>query len=153
MDELKDKAAYYRIGLETGVFTITEVIKWADSEITKSESPDELLIDISLMEDANPHDVLSKLKELSISANNLNALRKILSKMYPILKSKPHYSPSFARRLYQIFIEFNYNIPDDLNHIGMFDDEYSLALQGIYDTERNESDRFLEFLKPFYKKK
>ncbi len=149
MENLNQKAAFYQIGLQIGVHTITDVIKWVDTEISKSDSPNELLLELSLMKDSNIHDVLHKLNKLSSSSDTIKALCFVLAAMYPVLKSNAEYGPIFARGLEQMCIELNYNVPDDLSPMYGISDEYSLAKQGTYGTEEEVYKGFLNFLEPF----
>jgi len=152
MYKLNEKAAFFRIGLQVGVFTVDAVIDWIDSEIASAESPQDLLLDLTLMKASNPKDVLSKLQRLSSGADNMLALRRVLGEMYPLLQSNSKYGPTFAKGLYEIFVEFDYDVPEDLTAICAIDDDYSMAIQGTFGTEKAANEGFLDFLEPFFDK-
>jgi len=152
MYKLNEKAAIFRIGLQVGVYTVDDVIEWVDAEISRVETPDDLLLDLTLMKASNPSDVLSKLRALSSNADNMLALRRVLGEMYPLLRSNSQYGPTFAKGLYELFVEFDYDVPEDLTAICALDDDYSMAIQGAVGTEKAVNDGFLNFLEPFFNK-
>ena len=132
MGNITKSAAYYRLGLQLGVHRVADVIAWADSQIANSDSPPTSLIDIALMKNANPIDVMGKLKELSGYVSSLDVIDMVLGAANLVLKEDPSFGPALARGLYDFFVECEYNIPEHLQDIAGFDDEYALAAQGTY---------------------
>ena len=149
MDSMEQKAAYLRVGLRLGVHTVSDVIRWVDSEIECVEEPPITLIELSLMGKANPHEVLEMLYELSAGVSTFNVLRKILGQAHRELVEHPRLGPIFARGLCQIYVESGYEVPDDLRPIGCFKDRFDLARQGTYGTEADVFEDLLKFTAGF----
>jgi len=158
LDDIKEKAEYFKIGLMLGVHTVLDVVRWADSEIERSGKPLYFFIELSLMEHSGPKDVRSKLNEFERSLDKSRVLRKILPKllgrMYGVLSQHPEKGPLFANNLYQLYLELDQEfghagLPEELYPMLALDDQYLLARQGIDGTEHQVLWSFLAFLKPY----
>jgi len=158
LDDTKERAEYFRFGLMLGVHTVSDVVRWADSEIKRQVKPPYIFIELSLMEHSSPKDVRTKLNKFPGSVDKSKILRKILPKllghMYFLLSHHPEYGPTLANNLYQIYVELDqelgyFSLPQELYPMLALDDQYSLAQQGTYGTEQEVLQDFLAFLKPY----
>ena len=158
LDDIKEKAEFFRIGLILGVHTVSDVVEWADSEIQHQDKPPNIFIELSLMGNSGSADVRTKLNEFPGTVDKSKVLHKILSKllepMYHELAQHPEYGPTLAERLYKIYLaleqEFgHFNVPRDLYPMLVLNDQYRLAQQGTYGTEQGVLQDFLTFLKPY----
>jgi hypothetical protein len=64
MVNIKITAEVFRIGLQIGLFSKTEVIKWADHTIETLDSPSNEIIEVSLSSNDKLVDIVSKLKNI-----------------------------------------------------------------------------------------
>ena len=151
MDSMKAQTAYLRVALQLGVHTVKEVIHWSDTEIARLEEPPLALIDLALLEKANPLDVLSKLSELSAGIPALSVLREVLGQAHEELLRQPSLGPILARGLYQIFVESGYKVPEDLAPMITFEDRYDLAREGTHGTEEDVLRDLIELTAEFKK--
>ncbi len=145
MEAMKAQAAYLRVALQLGVHTVSDVIRWADTEIARLEEPPFALIELALLENGNPLDVMSKLHELSAGRSALSVLRRVLGQAHEELVRHRESGPNLAHGLYQIYVESGYQVPDDLALMIGFDDRFALARQGIYETEEEVLRDLIEF--------
>ncbi len=76
-----DYADYYRIALLIGCETIDEVIRWADSEIARVESPPVSLIEVSLGRSKPITELANLLSILVEDPNDDSALFAVLHKI------------------------------------------------------------------------
>lgn len=149
MEAMKAQAAYFRVALQLGVCTVGDVIRWSDAEIARLEEPPFALIELALLENRNPLDVMSKLYELSGGRSALSVLRRVLGQARGELVRHPELGPILARGLYQIYVESGYRVPEDLARMAGFEDRFALAQQGIYETEEEVLRDLIEFTGEF----
>lgn len=152
MEAMKAQAAYLRVALQLRVHTVSDVIRWADTEIARLEEPPFALIELALLGDGNPLDVVSKLYELSAGAPALSVLPRVLGQAHEQLVRHPELGPILARDLYQIYVESGYQIPDDLAPMIGFDDRFALAREGTYETEEQVLRDLIEFTRKYQQK-
>ena len=157
LNDIKEKAEYFRLGLMLGVYTVSDVVRWADSEIQRQDKLPYIFIKLSLMERSGPKDVRAKLNEFPGCVDKFKVLRKILPKllgpMYLQLSHHPEYGPTLANNLYQVYLELDqefghFSLPEDLYPMLVLDDQYLYAQQGT-GTEQEVLQDFLVFLKPY----
>ena len=146
---MKREAATLRVGLQLGLVSVREVVGWADEQIAATDTPPEALLDLALMAHANHLDVLSRLRGLSTTVPSLDVLPRALKTGLHRLREDPSLGPVVARGLYQLFVEANYEVPDELRQIGQFEDAYALAKQGSYGTEEGVFRELLTFASRF----
>ena len=107
------------------------------------------LLDLSLMRDANPIDVMHKLCELADPVSALDVADTVLADAHAALLEDSAFGRSLAKSLYFFWVESGY--PDELNECAAFDDEYALADQGIGSVE-DALSHLLEFTGSFASK-
>jgi hypothetical protein len=145
MEAMRAQAAYLRVALRLGIHTVSDVIRWSDTEIARLDEPPFALIELALLENGNPLDVMSKLHELSAGVPALCVLRRVLGQAHEGLVRHPELGPIVAQGLYQIYVESGYQVPDDLAPMIGFDDRFALAQQGIGETEEEVLRDLIEF--------
>jgi len=123
MKEYKERAEYYRIGLLTGLLHVADVIAWADREVARAEQPIYILIELSLMEGAMPHDICSKLREFPGEVDKFRIIRNVLVDMYSSLKVNSTLGDVFARGLNQLWADCDYEVPEELEPISWLDEQ------------------------------
>jgi hypothetical protein len=146
---MEREAATLRIGLQLGLVSVQDIVRWADEQITATATPPEALLDLALMAHATRLDVLAKLRALSPRVPWLDVLPRTLGTGVHRLREDPSLGPIVARGLYQLFVEANYEVPDELSPIGRFDDGYALAKQGSYGTEEGVFQELVAFASRF----
>ena len=138
----REKAAQLRLSLQLGVTTVSDIVKWADSQIVSLDQPEIPMLDLSLMEDAHPIDVMDKLGELADPITPLDVVATVLADAHTALLEDSGFGRSLAKGLYHFWVESGY--PTELNECVAFDDEYALADQGI-GTAEGALKRLLDF--------
>ncbi len=136
------KAACLRLSLQLEVTTVSEVVQWADSQIVFHDQPVIQLLDLSLMEDANPIDVMDKLGELADPITPIDVVDAVLADAHAVLLEDVTFGRTLAKGLYYFWVEAGY--PKELDECAGLDDGYALADQGIW-TEKAALSRLLDF--------
>ena len=142
MYEEAKQAAYYRLALQLGTTPVSDVVRWVDSRIIAEDQPAETLLDLSLVCDSHPLDVIQKLGELSGSVTEFEVFATVLADAHARLVNDPGFGRSLAKNLYHLYVAWDY--PDDFGHFGAFDDDYALADLGIF-TAEDAYRRILEY--------
>lgn len=148
MRNIAQEAAYYREALRLGACIISDVITWSDSVLAESDEPRMSFIDLSMMGQTHSLEVLRLLNQLSKGIRAISVLPTVLAAAHDRLVLEPDYGPSLAKGLYDIYVSEDGSVPDELNLIGWFDDQYSLAQEGIY-SEHETYQRLLDFTAGF----
>jgi hypothetical protein len=129
--------------------TSAEIAAWADGVIKNTDDPPLTVIDLALLSNGHPLDVLGKLSEISLGINSVHVLPQVLGRFAPRLRADPSLGPVVARGLYDIFVEANYRVPDELMDIVGFDDAYALAQTEAYGTADDVYRDLLAFVEGF----
>lgn len=146
---MKASSKYFAIGLRLGICESSDVQKWVDEEINKSNIPSEQLIDLAFMKETDIMDVYSVLTSIPDLSDEYEILRCLLGTVKPEKLNSLHFCRRLAECLYYLWVENDYQAPEDLNPIGFFDDEYALAAEGTYGTLEKWHDNFKEFISSF----
>jgi hypothetical protein len=149
MDTLSRDAAELSIGLRLGLVPQAEIVAWADDAIARLKDPPLPVIDLALMSKAHSQDVLGKLSELSGGVPPIDVLPQALGRYTDRLRKCPEAGPVVAKGLWDIYVQSDYNVPSELRTIAYFDDDYWLALNETYGTERDVYARLLSFFERF----
>lgn len=145
----KFEAESLRIALICGCVSKDEIINWADKIILENDEVDYIFIEISLSATKHIQDIESFLFQISNKHEHFNACRRVLGRMSFACETEPQSLRRFASGLYQIAIENYYELPSDLIFIMSIDDEYGLAVSGIYGTIDEVDKGFIEELNNF----
>jgi hypothetical protein len=149
MDTLKTDAESFKIGLIAGVYEVSDVIRWADSEIVRLDKPPLVLIDLAMMSKARGVEVINQLDLIPGEVDKTQAIQKFLGQMYFVLMEDSSKGFEFARGLYRLYVELDYKVAENFHFMAFMDDSYESAIHKIWGTEEEVYEEFLEFLKPF----
>lgn len=149
MNEYSDKAFEYLLLLEAGLIEVVDVIKWADQIMSSCGEYDDKLANICLAENKSTLEVQSLLKQIIRPEYEWDALRKMLGKMYSVLKENPERAGDFTLFLESVWVRNEYQAPKDLEFIVGIDDEFRLAVQGVYGTKEQAIERLINNLSSF----
>lgn len=145
-----DQIAYLREALELRVLEVSDIVQWADDQITARENPAYELIELALMRDSNRYDVASQLLRIGTpSLSRAEVLPYVLAQAHEQLLVDPDFGKVLAAGLYQSWSRSNYDFPDALSLCGYFEDAYSLAESGIGGTVDQINRELLEFTAQF----
>jgi hypothetical protein len=143
----RQTAEVLRIALCCSCCQREDIIDWADRIIEINSDPDYYFIEISTSGSSHILDLINNLKKMSIGSNHYSALRTVLGRMYEIASKEKQKLAIFASGLYQIAIENQYDLPNDLLFCNGVEDEYSLAHSGIYGNLADVEKDFINSLK------
>ncbi|MDH3507088.1 MAG: hypothetical protein OEQ25_08100 [Gammaproteobacteria bacterium] len=146
---MHEEAEILAVGLRLGLVQQLEVIAWADKQILDQDDPSIELIDLASMREAHALDVLGKLRELSPGRPVLEVLPAVLNRFTERLREDPTLGPSVAKGLWDIAVEANYQVPEELSPIFGFDEDYWLAQSGAYGTDADVYANLLTFCERF----
>ncbi|PFU90809.1 hypothetical protein COK92_20690 [Bacillus anthracis] len=153
MVNIKITAEVFRIGLQIGLFSKTEVIEWADHTIETLDSPSNEIIEVSLSSNDKLVDIVSKLKNIKGTYDKKLPVKIILGLLWEkfmmnkenILRIQPFISNLVH---YNCCEGFDYEDEQLYN----FNEEINLAADNIYgDLEdiSQEINRFLSIYRDF----
>ncbi|MDA2251874.1 hypothetical protein [Bacillus thuringiensis] len=150
MVNIKVIAEVFRIGLQIGLFSKTEVIEWADHTIETLDSPSIEIIEVSLSSNDKLVDIVSKLKNIKGTSDQKLPVKIILGLLWEkfmineenVLKIKPFISDLIHNNCCE---GFNY-IDEQLYN---FNEEIKLAADNIYGNLEDISQEIKSFLSPY----
>jgi hypothetical protein len=132
--EIKITAEVYRLGILMGLYTVQDVVNWADHVIEQLDHPPYEVIEIALSSKEKPVDVCSKLKQFNGGLHNDDLpLKIILGQLNEYILSTNNLSEAFSMisRLgdHLQLEERNKWIENELSYLS---DAFYLADQNIY---------------------
>lgn len=147
MVNIKVIAEVLRIGLQIGLFSKTEVIKWADRTIETLDSPSIEIIEVSLSSNDKLVDIVSKLKNIKGTYDKKLPVKIILGLLWEqfmineenVLKIKPFIS----NLVYYNCCEGFSSVDEQLYN---FNEEINLASDNIYGNLEDISQEIKSFL-------
>ncbi|PGP27644.1 hypothetical protein CN994_07145 [Bacillus anthracis] len=150
MVNIKVIAEVLRIGLQIGLFSKTEVIKWADHTIETLDSPSIEIIEVALSSNDKLVDIVSKLKNIKGTYDKKLPVKIIMGLLWKefmineenVLKIQPYISDLIHNNCCE---GFNY-IDEQLYN---FNEEVKLAADNIYGTLEDISQEIKSFLSPY----
>jgi len=146
MREIEQLPKYQAFGLSLGILSVSDIQAWVDARIKETESPSEQLIDLAFSKDKKGYDLHSVLLSIDNAGDKYEIVRALLAKVNDSDLSQLKYCRNLAKLLEHFAIDCNYDVPDDLNAIYGFDDEYNLAEQGIYSSLESWYEDFKNFV-------
>ena len=149
MREIELLPKYQALGLKLGLLIPRDIQTWVDARILESERPDDQLIDLAFSKDQKGYDLYSALLKIGNSGDKYEIVRSLLSKITDHDLNNLRFCRDLAKSLEHFAIDCDYDIPEDLNAIYGFDDEYSLAEQGVYSSLKQWHTDFNEFVSSF----
>ena len=121
-----------KIGLSVGVYTVADVIRWADTIIETRNAPHPAIIAVSLAVNEASQDVSNRLFDVPGEIDHTEALRYVLRDLRHKLDEDPSSAESIARRLYQ-FASSTFWPEDELGSEAYhLDDAFELLRSGTY---------------------
>ncbi|HHY2677070.1 TPA: hypothetical protein ACV439_005070 [Bacillus toyonensis] len=150
MVNIKIIAEVFRIGLQIGLFSKTEVIEWADHTIETLDSPSIEIIEVSLSSNDKLVDIVSKLKNIKGTYGQKLPVKIILG----LLWEKFMMNEENVLRI-QPFISnlVHYNCCEGFDYIDAqlynFNEEINLAADNIYGNLEYISQEMKSFLYPY----
>ncbi|ELQ14740.1 hypothetical protein A988_01546 [Pseudomonas syringae BRIP39023] len=145
-----DQISYLREALELRLLEVSDIVQWADDQITARENPTYELIELALMSDSNRYDIANQLLRVGTpSLSRAEVLPYVLAKAHEKLLVDPDFGKVLAEGMYQSWFRSNYDFPDALSLCGYFEDAYSLAESGIVGTVDQINRELLEFTAQF----
>lgn len=132
---LEVEAAELCVALQLGLVSSGQVVDWADNWILQEEVPKEPLLDVALMLNSHPQDILGELRTLAGAFDTLEIIPKALRRAKKVLSEQPELGRTLARGLYQIYVDEQYDVPEHLSAMSWFDDAFDLARSGIGNSE------------------
>ena len=120
-----------KMSIEAGVVDASEVISWADQTLAQCDYDDDLA-NISMASKASCQDLISLLEHIIDKRDKIPAMRRVMGRIYRVLKHQPERAYSFTHFLERFWIDQAYDVPEDMNFICGIDDEFALAQQGVY---------------------
>ena len=150
MVNIKIIAEVFRIGLQIGLFSKTEVIEWADHTIETLDSPSNEIIEVSLSSNDKLVDIVSKLKNIKGTYDKKLPVKIILGLLWKefmineenVLKIQPYISDLIHNNCCE---GFDY-VDEQLYN---FNEEVKLAADNIYGNLEDISQEIKSFLSPY----
>jgi hypothetical protein len=133
--DMQEEAEILAVGFRLGLVDKSEIIAWADGKIAALDEPPIELIDLACLGKAHALDVLGKLRQLSSPRAPLEVVPSVFKHYTRRLRDNPNLGPIVAKGLWDFVAASNYHIPDELDEIRVFDENYRLARSGTYGTE------------------
>jgi hypothetical protein len=143
MNSIAQDAQRLSLLFEYGAIDARAVISWADTWIVQMDSPPDLLLKLSMTMPEKSGDILSYLRGLSSGADFWKAFRNIIPQLRSFVASHPELAENIAIHFYHTAFIVE-NVPEDLRFICRYDDEFSLARQGIYGDFDTVYKKFVE---------
>ncbi|OOG90083.1 hypothetical protein BTH41_03884 [Bacillus mycoides] len=147
MVNTKGMAEVFRIGLQIGLFSKTDVINWADQTIEILDSPSNEIIEVSLSSNDKLVDIASKLKKIKGRYDEKLPLKIILGLLWEkfianeenALKIKPFIFSMVHNNCCEGFDNVNKQLYN-------FNEEINLAADNIYGNLEDISQEIKDFL-------
>jgi hypothetical protein len=127
------QALEFKLGLEAGVIEPGEVIAWAD-RILETHEYDDDIANVSLATSDSRKEMMSLLTPLIDGADEWTAVRKTMARMYLVLLRDSSRAHDFTRFLESFWSRHGYEVPEDMSFMAGIEDEFQLAVEGIYGT-------------------
>ena len=148
---MEQSAGYLAMGLRLGILDSNDVEAWVNAEIAKAETPSDELIELASSGNESIQNIYSMLSGMEEESNDYDVIRHLLSQVKEAQLANIEFCRRLAECLYGVWVDKNYEAPEDLSLIGFLDDEYSLASQGMYGTLEEWHSEFKSFVNQFTK--
>ncbi len=111
-----------------GVFSGTDVIRWAEKRVAESDVPTDALLELTWTLPDNTADIISHLNSLMRGAGLCSAFKKVLGNVYDYVASNPNEAERISHRLLGTLVTmrndrdasqfyFLYRIDDDFEDV------------------------------------
>lgn len=142
------EAAVLECGYNIGFFSLRDVEHWAESQIAAVDRPTDALIDLAILRDTHPLDVMKLLKTVS---GDLPASESIAMRIGFIGHCFEEGKISLLtgiRGLWPLVFEAGISSEQE-SQIYWLDDAYDLAVAGYYGTLADVDGGFRQFVMPY----
>ena len=137
------------MGLRLGILDVNDVESWVNAEIAKTEAPSDELVELAYSRNESIQNIYSMLSGMENESKDYEVIRHLLSQVKEEQLLNIEFCRRLAKCLYGVWVDNDYEAPEDLNLIGFLDDEYSLASQGMYGTLEDWHSEFKNFIYKF----
>lgn len=97
-----DQISYLREALELRLLEVSDIVQWADDQITARGNPTYELIELALMSDSNRYDTANQLLRVGTpSLSRAEVLPYVLAKAHERLLADPDFGKVLAEGMYQ----------------------------------------------------
>jgi len=151
MENIRHRAAYFRLALRLGLVNLADVVPWSESIVEKSDRPHPAFLELSSLWKAHPLDVVHVLRSMSEDVSDIEVLPSVLALAHRKLQSEPAFGRHLAMALYAILVECDIPLSRQLweieQEIIWFHNAFGLAplMGSVEDVE----ETFLQFTKQF----
>ncbi len=101
---MEASAKYYMMGLELGILSLKDIQTWVDSNITNSENPPAIFIDLAFATKKDVKDTFSLLSRITDHSDPYGVLRKLLGIVKDEDLEDIEYCRQLAKRLYGVWV-------------------------------------------------
>jgi len=136
----KIEAGELALAMSWGYAQLQEVTNWADSIIATSETPDDILIELSLSESASTS--ISYLNELSDPTEYWLITSCFLGRSYQLANMPPQEASKLARKLYDLAMRDD--APSYFQNFASHWDNIDLAVDGVMGNIDESIQNFLK---------
>lgn len=128
----KNTAEIIKLGLGSGLLDLETVIQWADKKILENMNEVDMdLINVSTSKEVNK--LISHLGKAAGSVEKTSFIEGYFAMLYHYYKNNGDDEQKIINALCTLEAEYSHLInDDDIDCIYTFEDDYSLALEGIY---------------------
>lgn len=143
--EINDFVSVLRILLTRGLIDKNELVAWADNEINNADSPDEFVIEFSMIGTKSTNQIFELLDNLSDNSKSLTSGRALIGLIANKINERViDYKRGFEI-LYSVQREFDLT-QTEKNYINHADDELELAINKIWGDKDDVQERTKTFL-------
>jgi hypothetical protein len=148
--DIKVTSEVFRLGLSVGFYSVKDVIKWADNQIEKLESPPYEFIEVSLSTNKKPVDICSILIQIEGNFEEDLPIKIMLGLLQKYLTETEDYDNVWVW-LYRLNEYIPVGCDTILHEIIYLSDAIYLAEQGIYGSLLEVNNELKTFLSQFQK--
>jgi hypothetical protein len=141
------EADVLRCGYDVGYFNKSDIERWADRLIAATEAPCYELLDLSILRNAHPLDVMKLLR--SLGAADPAATLETQVGFIALLYTTQQITTQLAIRGLFALVHEPGTTADQESHIYYLDDGYDLAVAGTYGTMDDIERELNDFLSPY----
>jgi hypothetical protein len=141
----KLQAEIIRRGIELGLYSPAEAVRWSDQAIAAEERPDYALIELSLAR--HPQEILRHLVSFAEQAEPALVLQGLFRKMLRSLNGDDSVAEQLARTLFRLAHDAEWSPSGlDENDAYFIDDAFDLAASGTWGTRAEAVRELRTFL-------
>lgn len=144
---LSVETAVLLAGYDLGYFDIAAIRRWADRQIELIDEPSEALLDLAMLHETNPIDVMKLLRTVGSSGQAVEADTRIAF-LGLLFEQKRLSLRQVVRGLFSLVIDDRAS-SEQRSMIYYLDDGYDLAVAGTYGSLKQIERELVEFVTPY----